>query len=492
MSILNRYILKEHVGPFLASFVIITFLFGINFLLEILDSVLSKGLPLLVLLEIFFLSLAWMLALSIPMACLVASLMAFGRLSSDHEITAIKAAGIAPVRVIRPVFLTAALIMVGLVIFNNWILPEANHRAGSLIQSISRKKPQAFVAAGRLITDFPDVQIWIDQIDPTTGILYGIRLFEIQRKGPPVLTWAKEGTMEYTDMGARLKLHLKEGTHHRRGEKEEDTYFRIDFKNQTYYLRNVDDRFERRERSYRGDRELPIQDMLAIVHESEKNRERIFADKTVEIFRNLEYLETLIQGDSTSRDSLSSLDSIRTSPAETHRQDTSFVSGMIDPTRLSMSAVRRLIAEERSQLKNISDALDRIKNETNKINKYLVEIHKKFSIPLACFIFVLIGAPLGVMARKGGIGTGVVYSILFFVVYWVFLMGGETLADKGFIQPWFAMWVSNMITGIIGIRTLWIMSLDNYSGHSKWKRLLNYAKRQWSKIRWKKIEEGVS
>jgi lipopolysaccharide export system permease protein len=465
MKILNRYILREHIGPFTASFVIITFLFGINFLLEILDSVLSKGLPMFVLLEIFFLSLAWMLALSIPMACLVASLMAFGRLSADHEITAIKASGIAPLQVIRPIFSIAALITMFLVVFNNWILPEANHRAGSLIQSISRKKPQAFVAAGRLITDFPDVQIWIDHIDPNTGVLYGIRLFEIVRKGPPILTWAKEGTMEYTDMGRRLKLHLNDGTHHRRGEKDKETYFRIDFKNQVYSLRNVDDRFERKERSYRGDRELPIQDMLKIVEESKKNKDRIFADKTTEIFRHMEYMNTLIntlEMDSLKAEALAS-------------------SNFLEKKKLSMSSIRRLIIEEKSQLKNMLDARDRIKNETNKINKYLVEIHKKFSIPMACIIFVLIGAPLGIMARKGGLGTGVVYSILFFVIYWIFLKGGETLADKGFLDPWFAMWASNIVIGIVGIRTLVIMSKDNYSGHSKFKTLLRKTKRVFRK-----------
>jgi len=109
--------------------------------------------------------------LAIPMACLVSSLMAFGRLSADSEITAVKAAGISPLTLIRPVLVVGSLIMVLLILFNNWVLPEANHRAASLLRSISRKKPQAFIKSGQLIKDFPGVQIWVDKIDENTGQL---------------------------------------------------------------------------------------------------------------------------------------------------------------------------------------------------------------------------------------------------------------------------------------------------------------------------------
>ncbi|HQB65227.1 MAG TPA: LptF/LptG family permease, partial [Fibrobacteraceae bacterium] len=122
--ILVRYVLKEHIAPFMAALFVITFLFVVDFLVNILDSVLSKGLPMGTVLEIFVLNLAWMLSLSIPMAVLVACLMAFGRLSGDHEITAVKAAGVAPLSLMRPVMLVASLLSLLLILFNNWVLPE--------------------------------------------------------------------------------------------------------------------------------------------------------------------------------------------------------------------------------------------------------------------------------------------------------------------------------------------------------------------------------
>jgi lipopolysaccharide export system permease protein len=100
----------------------------------------------------------------------------------------------------------------------------------------------------------------------------------------------------------------------------------------------------------------------------------------------------------------------------------------------------------------------------------MVEIHKKFSTAFACFIFILIGAPLGIMARKGGIGTGILYSLAFFVIYWICLIGGENLADRLIVSPELAMWISNVIIGVFGILLTWAMVRDRFSGDSKMKR----------------------
>ena len=204
--ILVRYVLKEHIAPFLLALFVITFLFVVDFLVTILDNVLSKGLPISTVLEIFALNIAWMLSLSIPMAVLVACLMAFGRLSGDQEITAMKAAGVSPLAMMRPVLLVGVLISELLILFNNWILPEANHKSVELMSAVSRKKPHAFIDAGKLITQFPGVQLWVDRIDPSTGTIYGIKIIETDGKGPPRGVIADSATMDYADHGATLML----------------------------------------------------------------------------------------------------------------------------------------------------------------------------------------------------------------------------------------------------------------------------------------------
>ncbi|MCQ2102439.1 MAG: LptF/LptG family permease [Fibrobacter sp.] len=448
--ILVRYVLKELIAPFLASLFGITFLFVVDFLVKILDSVLSKGLPTSTVVEIFVLNLAWMLSLSIPMAVLVASLMAFGRLSGDQEITACKAAGISPLSLMRPVLIVSMLVSVLMVVFNNWVLPEANHRSVELMSAVSRKKPHAFIDAGRLITQFPDVQLWVNHIDPTTGTLYGIQIFEMERKGAPRIVYADSATMEYADNGATLMLRLRSGENHMTDADNPENYFRIRFFSQDLAMKNVDDRLERRSRSYRSDREMPIEMMQDVVEDARQKYVEFKADAEERRLNTLVGLKTNLLGDSVVPEGVNSevaVDSIQ-----------------------RRRSLQRLRVQEISALRTTERFYGRMEAELKREAQYTVEIQKKISTGVACFIFILIGAPLGIMARKGGIGTGILYSLSFFVIYWICLIGGENLADRLVISPILAMWASNIIIGIFGIFITVAMVRDRFSGDSKFFR----------------------
>ena len=450
--ILVRYVLKEHIGPFMAALFGITFLFVVDFLVKILDNVLSKGLPASTVLEIFLLNLAWMLSLSIPMAVLVACLMAFGRLSGDHEITAVKAAGVSPLSLMRPVMLVASLVTVLMILFNNWILPEANHRSVELMNAVSRKNPHVFIDAGRLITQFPGAQLWVNRIDPVSGVLYGIQVYELEKKGPPRVVYADSATLDYVDNGATLMFRLRSGETHTVDADKPENYFRIRFFSQDLALQNVDDRLERRSRSYRSDREMPVEMMLDVVNEA-----RARYDTISEQARNIR-LSTLVAtknyllGDSIvpkDANGPSSLDSVQ-----------------------ARKSLQRIRMQEITALRTTERIWGRMEGEQKRAAQYMVEIHKKFSTSFACFIFVLIGAPLGIMARKGGIGTGIIYSLAFFVIYWICLIGGENLADRLIISPELAMWSSNIIIGAFGVFITIAMVRDRFTGDSKFFRAM--------------------
>lgn len=448
--ILVRYVLKELIAPFLASLFGITFLFVVDFLVKILDSVLSKGLPTSTVVEIFVLNLAWVLSLSIPMAVLVASLMAFGRLSGDQEITACKAAGISPLSLMRPVLIVSLLVSVLMVVFNNWVLPEANHRSVELMSAVSRKKPHAFIDAGRLITQFPGVQLWVNHIDPTTGTLYGIQIFEMEKKGAPRIVYADSASMEYADNGATLMLRLRSGENHMTDPDNPENYFRIRFFSQDLAMKNVDDRLERRNRSYRSDREMPIEMMQDVVDDARKKYVEFRKDALEKRLSTLVALQKNVVGDSVVPD-------IKESNIE------------IDSVQRRRS-LQRLRVQEVSALRTTERAFGRVEAELKREAQYTVEIQKKISTGVACFIFILIGAPLGIMARKGGIGTGILYSLSFFVIYWICLIGGENLADRLVVSPYLAMWASNIIIGIFGIFITIAMVRDRFSGDSKFFR----------------------
>ena len=141
MSRLTRYILREHIAPFIYSLLLIVFLFVLNFAFQVLGKILGKGLPGGLILEFFLYNIAWILALAVPMAALIASLMAFGRLASDHEITALKSTGVSVFRLIYPVLVAGTLICVAMISYNNWVLPDFNYKSSLLRKTIYRKQP---------------------------------------------------------------------------------------------------------------------------------------------------------------------------------------------------------------------------------------------------------------------------------------------------------------------------------------------------------------
>jgi len=427
--ILVRYVLKEHIAPFFAALFVTTFLFVINFLVDVLDKVLSKGIPAQIVLEIFALNVVWMVGLALPMSVLAATLMTFGRLSADREITAMQAAGISPLSLMRPVLIFSALLMVLLIIFNNWLLPEANYRSAMLMQSVSRKKPHALIDEGKLINQFPGIQLWVSRIDNQNATLYGIRIFEIGGSYPRVIT-ADSASMEYVDMGATLMLRLKNGENHFVDPKDTERYFRIRFANQDFAVQNVDARFERTDAKSRGSREMPIEDMLEAMEEAKDSKQKLIEEFEPLVWKNADSLIAELRRDTLAPDERKVPHFLRKLPEFIKR-------------------------EEAEVLTHINRMETRRENFSRQIAQYAVEIHKKISTAVACVIFALIGAPLGIIARRGGIGPGTVYSLGFFTVYWVCLIGGENLATRLIISPEIAMWACNAFIGTIGLFLTW-------------------------------------
>ncbi|MDR1812081.1 MAG: LptF/LptG family permease [Candidatus Fibromonas sp.] len=433
--ILIRYVLKEHIAPFFAALFVTTFLFVINFLVEVLDKILSKGIPAQIVMEIFVLNVVWMVGLAVPMSVLAATLMTFGRLSADREITAMQAAGISPLSLMRPVLIFSALLMMLLIIFNNWLLPEANYRSAMLMQSITRKRPHAMIDEGKLINQFPGIHIWVSRIDNQNAILYGIKIFEIGGSYPRVIT-ADSASMEYVDMGATLMLHLKNGENHFADPKDPERYFRIRFANQDFAVQNIDDRFERTDQKSRGSREMPIEDMIKAKEETENNMQKLIKDSEPQVWKNANNLIALLKNDTILPEGLRNKE-------------------VTPDMQRRIKTVEIVKIEETDILMKINRVEIRRDGFAKQVAQYMVEIHKKISTAVACVVFALIGAPLGIIARRGGIGPGTVYSLGFFAVYWVCLIGGENLATRLIISPELSMWACNALIGTVGLFLTW-------------------------------------
>ena len=424
MKILNRYILREHIPPFLFSVFIITFLLILETIPKIVDMVIDKDVSFLIVLELIFLNLAWMIALSVPMGVLVATLLTFGRMTSDFEIIAIKTSGINLLRVLIPLLIAAGILTYGMIQFSDKVLPILNHKARTLSGDIRSMRPTLIFKPGIFITDIDGYIILIDHIDHTTSEVEGIRITEIKNPGQPRITVAKSGLMKFIDGGQTVQFTLYDGEVHMLDNKEPDNYRKLDFKEHVINVGGVGSEFKRTESTLKTDREMNISEMQRVIDNAKTAIAPFYQkiDKTAAA--KLDFLFS------------DSLDY----PLDTTRTDSSALAFMRGDMKTIAQKIRR-------------DA-DQIRDQKMQINKYKIEIYKKYSIPAASFAFVLIGAPLAILTRRGGMGLAVTISIIIFTVFWAFLIGGEDLSDRGIISPFVAMWGADILTGAAGLYLL--------------------------------------
>lgn len=419
MKILSRYILKESIGPFLFGFSIITLVLVMDFLVDIMNLIISRGVKPFLVLELFALNLAWMLALSVPMAVLVAALMVFGRMASDNEITASRSCGVSFMRLMIPMLVASFILTLAMIWFNDRVLPESNHKARMLLTDITRKKPTWSLEENIFLDHFEGYSIRVRTIARKTSEIEDIIV--IQTKNAERIITAKRGKMYFGPDGSTLMLELEEGEILEVGAENEQAFTRTDFAKQTISIPNAASEFQRTTESSRGDREMNVSMMM------ERNRERY--EKAA--------------------DYLSKTDSTTWAAVAGLFPGNESIADEIPDSRIS--ALNKILAKSKKIQAKQNFNTNTANNYFREINSMKVEIHKKFSIPTACIAFVLMGAPLGSIARKGGFTAGIAVAIFFFIIYWAFLILGEQLADKGYLPAVWAMWLPNIVVGGSGI-----------------------------------------
>ncbi len=416
--ILYRHILRAHIGPFFFSFFTLMFIFLLQFVMKYIDDLVGKGLSPLVITELIVLNLAWMVVLAIPMSVLVAVLMAFGGLSAQNEVTAMKASGVSLYRMMFPVLLASVFITYLAIEFNNKILPEANHKAKTLMIDIRKKKPTLTLNAGMFSQEVSGYSILVRKTFEHSNELEGITIYDYTNPTTSVVITATKGTISFTHDFRKLIMDLEDGEIHQKDADDESQYRRLRFVKHRILMNTEEFAFERSADGtfQRGDRELSAQVMRQIVDSLKQVNEKLSKEVSISAMQSF---NKVFEGQKVKIDSIQ---------------------------KISIA-----YNEARFQLGNIENQLSIINYNNDRIDEYLVEIYKKYSIPFACIVFVLVGAPLGIISRRGGFGIAATLSLGFFVLYWSSLIGGEKLADRNLISPWFGMWAANIILGLFGI-----------------------------------------
>jgi lipopolysaccharide export system permease protein len=257
--ILRTYLVKEQIAPFLFSFSVIMFLLVLDTILQQIDMILGRGVSWEVAAELFFLHIAWQVALAIPMSVLAGSLMAFGRLSGDNEIVAMRTLGVSVSGLILPALAAASVLAALLVFFNDQILPGFNHRARLLTMDIKRKRPTVAFQdrAGVLIDDFRDYHILIGSVDDSSG-LEDVLIYKYEPTGYPLTLTAKKGRIDFAGESDEVFLTLIDGEVHRLDESNPEVFVAGDFNKLTLRLGNGGRHLSRTVSGYRNDREMGI------------------------------------------------------------------------------------------------------------------------------------------------------------------------------------------------------------------------------------------
>ncbi|MCD6336690.1 MAG: LptF/LptG family permease [Candidatus Marinimicrobia bacterium] len=419
--------------PFLGALFVFSFIFLVQYLISQIDKLVGKNLGFMVISEFMILSLAPIFAEVVPVAVFIAFLMAFGRFAEDNEITAWRASGINSGRILVSSILFATIIAAAMLFYNDSILPDANHKYKLLRQDIAYKHPDINFDAGYFLDDIPDYRILIREKHDDK--LYDILVYHDANNVQETI-WAKSGKLEI--LGDKVILNLEEGEYHEFLQNRSHEYRRSSFDKYRLVVAVQNLELRRRDSKFRSDREMSIKDM------SKKIKEY----KNLQIKSNNNILKNLAGA---------GFDTSGVLPQEGLR----IVDLAIKDVKDS-SAIESLSKEEKKDLRERLRGLENTKMRVRSFrdmerryrkaeSKYLVEMHKKVAMPISAIIFVLIGAPLGMIVRRGGLGTSGGISLAFFLIYWGILMTGERLADRLLMAPWLAMWGGNIIFGILGM-----------------------------------------
>ncbi len=403
MKILERYILKENFKPFVVSLMVTTFVMLLDKIIDLLNLIIEKHLDILTIISIFGLSLPFILALTVPMAILLASIMSFGRLSVDNELIAFKSCGINIFTLLKPTVIAALFLSFFMVYFNNAVLPQTNHMLKNMMIKANYRRPATAIVPGTF-NSMKNYTIYVkERIDDE---LFGILIYNREKTKFPQTISAERGRIELANGGNSLKAILYNGQMHERDQKNPDKYNISEFKKFTLNLPDLGYKVNQEGTDYRGDRELSSRAMQKIVNER-KNK--------------IELLNTEIED----------------------------IQENINEINSKEEAINK--NELKKNYNRLNLKKDKITTLKSDVRKYQVEIHKKYAIAFACVIFVLIGAPIGMMTKTSGVGMSFSVSAVVFLIYYGSLTLGEELADKGVVSPFLAMWVSNIIFSIIGI-----------------------------------------
>ena len=445
------------------TFLICVFILLMQFVWMHVNDLVGKGVGISVLMEFFVYAVASVVPLALPLAILLASLMIFGNLGEKFELTAMKAAGVSLFRIMRPLAIAIAFVSVGAFMFSNYVLPVSQVKLWALIFSLKQKSPELDIPQGEFYDGIDGYNIYVRHKNPQTGMLYDMMIYDYSEgfRNAAVMV-ADSGELYFTDDKKFLLFRLYSG----------ESFENLD-RNQ--------------QKATHSEKNIPY-------------RRESFAQKQMLIDFNMEfdrYNEDVLSDQHVSKDVvelIESIDSVQVLAHErSHEQSTQMVNNRyfgrdrVEARQVDIfegekaryadyeidSLSSRFSQDERFRALNV--AVERAKAQRDQVDynalmlndyqryirKHEIELHRKFTLAFACLIFFFIGAPLGAITRKGGLGAPVVISVVMFIIYYIIDNTGYKMAREALWPCWSGMWLSSFVLLPIGVFLTYTAATDS-------------------------------
>ena len=447
--------LQTFLPQFLMTFFICMFILMMQFLWKYIEDLVGKGLSMDVLGELFFYASLTMVPLALPLAILLASLMTFGNLGEHFELTAMKSSGVSLMTVMKPIAVIIVLIAIGAFFFQNDVLPQSNVKMWTLLFSARQKSPTLDIPEGAIYSQIPGYNILVKHKDAERDMMYDMLIYDVSKiSGYPRVVTADSGRLSFTED----KLHLVLDLHH--GEWYEDMV-------QSGANKLGSDLYRRE--TFRAKQILIPYDATFNRMDDETMRQQYVGKNITELRQTIDSVQSRV--DSTGQIIAADLRqlSVVGTPTRTYVYDKKGRHSVLTkevpmnkPIDLNaklgeLTATARFQVVDKALAKALSARQEcefrgyMINDDLMVIRRHQIEMQKKFTLSLACLIFFFIGAPLGAIIRKGGLGTPIVISVLLFIVYYVIDTMGYKLARDGHWWVWQGIWLSSAVLLPLGL-----------------------------------------
>lgn len=438
--------LKSYLGPFVFTFFIALFILLLQFLWKYIDDLVGKGLEWYIIAKLMFYASSTFVPLALPLAILLSSLMTFGNMGEHYELVAMKAAGISLRKAMKPLIILSLLLSIAAFLFSNYVLPVANLKFGSLLYDVRQQKLAFNISEGIYYHGLEGFVIRVGKKAKDNKTIYDVKIYNHSKnQGNVTVTTAKSGTMNLSADKKNLIFTLYNGftynditnvAHYRVNRPFEVTGFKkqiLNFDLSQFQLNRTNEELFKTHYSMLNIQQLNHSiDSLSNKHLASKER---YQNNFLKKYSYLGDTNDIIQ--KVNKSVL--LDSIKMPVLNNFK--------LAERTKIMDAALKGA----RSSKENIINFNKDLKSRKQVITKHEVVWHQKFKLSIACFIFFFIGAPLGAIIRKGGLGLPVVVSVIFFVLYHVISMTGEKAAKTGEWNVEFGLWLSTLVVLPLGL-----------------------------------------